>query len=322
MRFVRRLLAWLLNDRGQPLRDTSPADGVVEIHSIEAPNSTPNARDPRFRRFAPPLITPSSALSARRPYRTSFPPLLGRFVVGSLFLGQDGRRWSEVEEAQALASLIGAGEWIERQAMHWAAPVNVRLLDVFFAGEDLEPRPAAQEIAIVLQDHDESLSESYAEVRMIASLGRALEPLGFRGLADFASQLVSRVEADALVWVVHVRAAGRSFVISDREVGIPGVSLAICFAREDDFPSRLRGPVQPDPATFAHELLHLFGATDKYGAPISSFPAGSVTRREIMRLDVERLSQLRIDPLTAREIGWPEHAKPPASTGQGEAGGG
>ena len=69
-------------------------------------------------------------------------------------------------------------------------------------------------------------------------------------------------------------------------------------------PSRWTGPPFTDPVTIVHEVLHLFGASDKYGVPLRSFAPKSVTHREVMRLDEESLIRLRIDPLTAREIGW------------------
>jgi hypothetical protein len=83
-----------------------------------------------------------------------------------------------------------------------------------------------------------------------------------------------------------------------------GVSLALCYAREANFPEPLRRPPFTDPVTVVHELLHLFGATDKYALPLDAFPPGSVTSRDVMRLDSSRLDRLRIDRATAAEIGW------------------
>ncbi len=123
-------------------------------------------------------------------------------------------------------------------------------------------------------------------------------------MAELADRVGRRLRADSPVWLIHPRSAGRSFVVPESETGMIGVNLAICYARETEFPERLVGAPFPDPSTFAHELLHLFGASDKYGRPLSSFPKGSVTNRDIMRLEVETLSKLRIDPATAREIGW------------------
>jgi hypothetical protein len=82
------------------------------------------------------------------------------------------------------------------------------------------------------------------------------------------------------------------------------VCLAVCYAREASFTEPVVRAPGPDPVTFVHELLHLFGATDKYGVPLSEFPPGAVTACDVMRLDRTRLARLHVDPLTAAEIGW------------------
>ena len=56
-------------------------------------------------------------------------------------------------------------------------------------------------------------------------------------------------------------------------------------------------------------MLHLFGASDKYGVGLRSFAPKSVTSRDIMRLNHDQLARMTIDPLTASEVGWD-----PAST--------
>ena len=98
--------------------------------------------------------------------------------------------------------------------------------------------------------------------------------------------------------------AGRSGAIGAERFRLPGGGLALCYARESNASAPLVGLPYVDPATLAHEFLHLFGASDKYGTPLRSFPDRSVTSRDIMRLDRDRLGSLRIDPLTASEIGW------------------
>ncbi len=82
------------------------------------------------------------------------------------------------------------------------------------------------------------------------------------------------------------------------------MSLAVCYPRESSFPEPLTGSPRVDPVTVVHEMLHLFGATDKYGRSLRDFAPGSVSSREVMRLSETRLSRLRIDPSTAEEIGW------------------
>jgi len=68
--------------------------------------------------------------------------------------------------------------------------------------------------------------------------------------------------------------------------------------------NRSAGPPFADPVTIVHELLHLFGASDKYNVPLARFPDRSVTDRDVMLLQYNSLGRLRIDPLTAEELGW------------------
>jgi hypothetical protein len=87
---------------------------------------------------------------------------------------------------------------------------------------------------------------------------------------------------------------------------LEGVALAVCYLREASFPEPLprNASARVDPVTVVHELLHLFGASDKYGHPLREFEPGTVTRHEVMRLSESRLSRLRIDERSARELGW------------------
>jgi len=285
-----------------PLRDTLLADGVVEIARVSAVASEPNPYDPRFREFG--SLDPQPNETRNRGRSTGkVPPLLGRVAFASLFLGQEGKGWKDDEIARTLSALIRTGEWIETEAKRLGAAVNIEVADVYFKAVD----PKAEEqvsLGIVSEEFQEELMDSDAEVRLVASASRAAAVLGFHDIGDLARQIADRLQADAVVWFIHPRSVGRSFVVPERDTGMQGINLAICYAREDDLPGPLVGSPFPDPVTFAHEALHLFGASDKYGISLSRFSKGSVTQRDIMRLDQERLPGLRIDPATASEIGW------------------
>jgi hypothetical protein len=299
MGIIPAIRQWLWRSEPEAPRDASPADGVVGVAPVRGVRGETNPRDPRFCRF----VAMDDAAIKWRP-KIGPPPLLGRVVFASLFLGRDGKGWSDEEIARAHGSLIRAGEWIEREAMRLGAAVNVDVAGIYFAATD-PVREQEVELAIIAGEHEEGVSDADAEVRLVASASRAAAVLGFRDVADLAGQVASRVQADTVVWIILPRSAGRSFVAGERETGMRGVHLAICYAREDDLPGRLRGSPFTDPVTIAHEALHLFGASDKYGALLSAFPNQTVTARDVMRLDVEVLSKLRIDPGTAAEIGWP-----------------
>ena len=307
----RRLKVWLarlLASTSPPARDQSPADGIVGIAPVADALGEPIAGDATYRRFA----TLAGVQPRYRPIRRpAIPPLLGRVALASLFVGRDGFGWSEAELVAARRELVRAGEWVGREAIRREARVNIDLLDVAFVADD----PAVEAVSLAFDaGGDDPLYEEHAEVHALASASRAASAIGFRDVGELIARVGPRVEADAVVWLLHLRRAGQSKAILPGDYGIPGAFVAVCHAREAPFSEPLgRVPPYVDPVTVVHELLHLFGATDKYNAPLGSFPRGVVTSNDVMRLDIESLSRLRVDDLTASEIGWPALAAPGAS---------
>jgi len=286
-------------------RDTRPADGRVDLAGVAGARREPNPVDPRFGAFlgldaggpvggvpgAPPRAEP----------RTS-PPLLGRVVVASLFVGRDGRPWSAAEVAEAHRALTRAAGWVEAQALRFGAAVNLELADTYFLFDD----DAEDEVALAFTREGDDVGpfEENATAKALFAATRAAAGLGFGDAQDLFRSVAARLGADVTVWLMHPRQAGRSFAVPVEDSGLRGVSLAVCYPRESSFPGPLTGTARPDPVTLVHELLHLFGATDKYGQPLRDFAPRSVSSREVMRLTETRLSRLRIDPFTASEIGW------------------
>jgi hypothetical protein len=295
-------LAWARRaNEARPLipEGARPADGRVELVSIAGCRTEPNPRDPRLSRFV--AIEAIDAVSPVPP-RSPTEALLGRVAILSLFLGKDGHAWTEAEIAQAHKSLLRAAEWIEKEAMRWRAPVNLAVAATYFAVDD----ETSDDVEIAFQsegDHEGPL-EAGATTKALAAFSRAAARLGFADSAELVAQIDARVEADAWVWLLHPRCEGRSLAVPERATALPGVTLAVCYAREASFPQPLTGPPYADSVTYVHELLHLFNATDKYGVPLRAYPGGQVTERDVMYLRYEQLARLRIDPLTAAEIGW------------------
>ncbi|AGA27221.1 hypothetical protein Sinac_2935 [Singulisphaera acidiphila DSM 18658] len=287
--------------RAAPPPNARPADGRVDRLVMTGAIGEPNARDPRFSAFR--ALRPVEGLPA--PVRLpsgAMPPLLGRITLVSLFVGRDHHPWSDDEIAQAHAALFRAGVWIEREAIRWKAPVNLTLADTYFVVDD----EASTDVEMTFEPEGESVGplEAHAVTKALIDTSRAALRLGFRDAVDWMEQIRSRIDADALVWLLHPRRAGRSLAIPLDLTELAGVSLAVCYARESSFPEPLTRAPFTDPVTIVHELLHLFGAMDKYGSPLRSYPPRSVSSRDIMRLNEFRLSRLRIDRQTAWEIGW------------------
>jgi hypothetical protein len=178
----------------------------------------------------------------------------------------------------------------------------VEVADTYFVTDDPEP----DDVAVGFAQEGDSVGpfEEGATWKAVVGLTRAADRFGFRDAEDLCASLEARARCDAGVWLIHPLRAGRSLAVPRESSGLPGVSLAVCYARESSFPEPLTGPARTDPVTVVHELLHLFGATDKYNRSLRTYAPRSVTGREVMRLSETRLSRLRVDRETAREIGW------------------
>lgn len=285
-----------------PLLDDRPADGTIEVRPVDGFSGEPIAPGSRFVRFTTMAAVSPATVTTSANTRQALPQLRGRIVLASLFIGRDGQSWSDHELSQAHRALERAATWIERQAVRHGAPLNLVLPSVCFSAQD----PVIEDVAIDFLPEGDAFGphERDADWRATASASRAAAALGFVDLADLDSQLVSRLPCDGHAWVLHLRRAGRSFAIGIDHATLPGVPIAVTYAREASFSEPLDGPPFVDPVTIVHELMHLFGASDKYGVAFDTFAPGDVTSRDVMLLATESLARLRVDPLTAREVGW------------------
>ena len=220
----------------------------------------------------------------------------------SLFVETGGRGWTDLEISQGHRALERAGVWIEREAIRREVPVNLVLPSTYLRAELPEIGPIA--IGFKLEGEGFGPMELGATERYLGMGSLAASRLGFTDLIECVATINGRIDADSHAWLLHLRGAGRSLAIPSDESPLPGIGLAVCYSREASFPEPGRIGGRVDPLTVVHELLHLFGASDKYGVDLGEFTDGSVTRNDVMRMDHESLSRLRVDDLTAREIGW------------------
>ncbi len=289
---------------GMSPRDRRPADGVIDLAPVPGLIASTCSADARISRFL--ALDPETSGTRPAPVVSQLTEpgaLRGRVVVFSLFVGRDGVAWSEKEIARAHRGIERAAQWVEQEAKRWDVPVNLEIAQVYF--EAMDEWVGAVEVGFALEGDHEAPMEVEAVTHAVASASRAAGALGFADLAAMVAEVESRVpEADAVVWLVHPRCGGRSIAILPDEGTLPGVSVAICYAHEANFTEPLVGPPFADPVTIVHELLHLFGATDKYHEPLRSYPRELVSERDVMCLYYEALPRLRVDRLTARELGW------------------
>ncbi len=165
---VHTLRAWRSRGDPGPAFDLRPADGVVEVVPLPGVRSEPNPRDPRFGRFLE-LDSEDGSKPASR--RRGVPPLLGRVAIASLFLGRDGKSWSDPEIARTLDAVIRAARWVEHEAIRHHAAVNLDLAGVYFVADD-PVSEAEVELAILPEGDRDGLFEADAEVKLVASASR------------------------------------------------------------------------------------------------------------------------------------------------------
>lgn len=283
-----------------PLRWTEPADGEIGLAEVADVSSAESIELGEFRQFESLRIErPPIGVQPRHPT----PPLLGRVAIVTVLVGRDGRSWQPAEIRSTLNEVTRAARWIALQAKHRAVPLRLELGRVFFVADD--PMPGgSQEFSFGYQGDELVPGGPGLVVEELGSFSRASAQLGFADAAEMVEVIGQRIDADAIAWILSPMRSGLSFAIRASDDHLQGVGLAVCYPRLSSFSSRLRGPVASDPATIAHEVLHLFGAEDKYGRPLGGKDGRGVTSRDVMRLDSPRLSRLRIDDLTAAEIGW------------------
>lgn len=236
--------------------------------------------------------------------------LTGRVALASYFLGRDGRAWSEAERMATRRALDRAAAWLNAEAARWGVQLSVARSPLEAAAVDDAPR-SPHPLGADLQEHFEQISDTAEWVELLRAATSAAGQAGHRDLPSLVAALSADLDADHVVWFLHSLSRGQSHVLEEEHTGVPGLRLAVCYAREGTPHGPHAGPVFADPITFLHELLHLFGASDKYGGSTRRYPRGEVTGDDIMLLRHESLARLRIDPLTAREIGWLGAGPPP-----------
>jgi hypothetical protein len=305
------VIAWILSGvRLTPgaisglLVDQAPPDGEVPLIHVRGLSGRANEVIPEIAAFDGVQERLAALGGATRGPRAR--KLLGRVALFSVFVGRDGQSWNDGEVAEAFRAMERAGRWIEAEASDWGVPVNIERVRIYFRADDPQQNEELVELTLSNDPYETILDEDQADLKGLASASRAAVALGFHDLADLVGEVDGRVDHDATVWMVFLMRSGRSSAIGSTDFLSPGVELILCYGREATASEPLVGLPFVDPVTLAHELMHNFGATDKYGTSLKEFPTGSVTERDIMRLDTERLGKLRVDPLTAMEIGWSE----------------
>jgi len=208
--------------------------------------------------------------------------LTGRVVLANVYVSDLRSRWTRQARLEVRRRMAAAIDFISDQAARYdrrvtAIETNLSATYASEAPSDLTADPAWTQ-------------------KVITAAGK-------RAPADFAHQLKVENQADHVLFVLHVNKPGNShnLVFSagiDRDYWAERV---VCFSRLDN--------QWPTPAaTYAHEIMHGFGAGELY------FPFDETNARErlasrifeddvMFRVDYQ-LERLEIGAYTAYRVGW------------------
>ena len=184
---IRSMAGRPARSRSDPPIGARPADGVIEVVPVEGVDVEINPQVPRFRRFLGRLDDRGD--STRATLSRTNPPLLGRVVWFSVFVGRDGVGWTDIEIARAHDALERTGLWIERQGdpIMSAARQFGDLADVYFRVRDDENRPDVEVAFGGEGGRCRAVGGSRASMKAIVAASRAASALlGFDDVVDLA----------------------------------------------------------------------------------------------------------------------------------------
>jgi hypothetical protein len=208
--------------------------------------------------------------------------LAGRVVLANIYVSDSQSGWTPPARREVRRRMASAVRFITEEASRYERHVEVIEVDVVARYEGEVP--------------SEIEADPVWTQRAVTAAGKAAPN-------DFAAHLKDEQDADQVLFVLHVNKPGRSYNLTFSE----GISRdywgerVVCFYRFDN--------QWPTPAaTYAHEILHGFGAGELYfpfdETDIRERLAGREFSDDVMyRVDYQ-LQRLNIGAYTAYRVGW------------------
>lgn len=242
------------------------------------------------RRSAQPLVVkPLQTNQASKRNHGSAGSLRGTVVIADIFLEDDGSQWSTVERREISRRMDVATAFLTNQAkVHGQSVTFTRSAPLLLSWH--EPLPI-----------DSTVHPAWTT--------RVIEGATGHAPGEHLAHLRKAHEADSALFALHVDKSALSYNLASY-LNIAeefSAERMICFSRYPD------GRETAD-ATYAHEILHLFGAGDLYfpydpdgnrkRAAESKFP-----RDVMLRVDYD-ISRLNAGEFTAFRVGWRDSLEP------------
>ena len=215
--------------------------------------------------------------------------LSGSCVIYSIFVSDRLSRWREDQEREVHAKLGDAVEFIERESRRYGIDSSFQLAP-----------PERYSVPFRLP------TQTFSDPRWTETVIEGQSGMSGASLVD---HLRSLYQVDNVALCLHANKSALSYNLAyyDNVSDTYFAERMICFTR---YPDRRETAT----ATYAHEVLHLFGAGDLY------FPYDRVDRRKdeakrifpndiMLRVDYD-MSRLTVGPFTAYRVGWTDRLRP------------
>ena len=122
----------------------------------------------------------------------------------SLFVGCDGRPWTESEVIGRLDALLHVGRWVAGQASRYKIPLTLGVCDTYFAVEDDSTEQV--EIGFAPEGDEVGPAELGQITKSLVMMSRAACRLGFRDADEMVETIAGKLPGFRSVWFLHIRA--------------------------------------------------------------------------------------------------------------------
>lgn len=248
-------------------------------------------RDPDWQRDASPEMGRQGhrANQSSRRNAGSAAMLDGPTVIYQVFVGDKKSSWDDKRQTEIRGRVDEAVEFLRAQGLKYQQRLEI-------AQQFGQPVTLAEEIS----------TDSQAES---AWTDRAMKKSSGLECAALIDKLRTEQQMQSVLLMLHVNKPGRSYNISYYR-GVPKDLMSerlVCFSH---FNARDQTPA----ATYAHEMLHGFGAGDLY-FPFDQDDDRYLRAKRLFPNDVmlridDRISRLSVDEWTAYRVGWVKTLRP------------
>ena len=248
-------------------------------------------RDPDWQRDASPEMGRQGhrANQSSRRNAGSAATLDGPTVIYQIFVSDKTSSWNDTRKAEIRGRVDEAIEFLRAQGLKYQQRLEI-----------------AQQFGEPVTLDEEIPTESQADS---AWTDRAVKKSSGLDCAALIDKLRTEQKFQSVLVMLHINKAGRSYNISFYR-GVPKDLMAerlICFTH---FNPRDQTPA----ATYAHEMLHGFGAGDLY-FPFDQDDDRYLRAKRLFPNDVmlridERINRLSVDEWTAYRVGWLKTLRP------------